>query len=179
MEGTIRMERRKYAFSWDLLGDIRTGRPNLGERVDIKVYRLMQYTFRDVLEREYGTGEADRLFLEAGRLAGAHFLHNVLPDARNFHALVSSLQNAFTELGAGVVRVEKADPPFDEIILTVAEDVDCSGLPELDYEFCRYDEGFIQGILEGFTGRAYRVRETDCWTMGDRVCRFHAQAQAN
>ena len=27
---------RKYTFSWELLGDIRTGRPNLGEKVDIK-----------------------------------------------------------------------------------------------------------------------------------------------
>lgn len=171
------MDGRKYAFSWELLGDIKTGRPNLGDRIDIKVYRLMQYTFRDVLEREFGAGEADRLFLEAGKLAGVHFLRNVLKDALHFHDLVSSMQVAFKELGAGIVRVEKADPPYDEIILTIAEDADCSGLPYLDYEYCRYDEGFIQGILEGFTGRRYLVREVDCWTTGDRVCRFQAKAQ--
>ena len=171
------MEGRKYAFFWGLLGDVQTGRPNLGAKIDIKAYRLMQYTFRDVLEREFGTAEADRLFLEAGKLAGAQFLRNALPDVQYFKDLVSSLQTVFTELGAGVVRVEKADPPYNEVVLTIAEDADCSGLPELDYEFCRYDEGFIQGILEGFTGRGYSVREIDCWTTGDRVCRFHAKAR--
>jgi predicted hydrocarbon binding protein len=137
----------------------------------------MQYTLRDVLERDFGAEEADRLFQEAGKLAGLHFLQNVLKDALHFHDLVSSMQVAFRELGAGIVRVEMADPPYDEIILSIAEDADCSGLPYLNYEYCRYDEGFIRGILEGFTGRSYFVREIDCWTMGDRVCRFHAKVQ--
>ena len=171
------MAGRKDAFSRDLLGDLQAGRPNLGDWIDIRIYRLMQFTFRDVLEREYGAEEADRVFREAGKLAGLHFFQRILPDARHFQALVASLQAAFTELGAGIVRVESADPPYDEIILTVAEDADCSGLPDLEDEICHYDEGFIQGILESFTGRRYRVREIDCWCSGDRVCRFHAKAR--
>jgi hypothetical protein len=42
---------RKYAFSWDLLGDIEKGRPNLGNTTRIEVYRLMQFTFRDIIEK--------------------------------------------------------------------------------------------------------------------------------
>ena len=170
------MDGRKYAFSWDLLGDIKAGRPNLGDKIDVRVYRLMQFTFRDVLERQFGTEEADRLFLEAGKLAGVHFFESVLAGAADFNALVGALQRAFTDLGAGVVRVERAEPPYDEILLTVAEDADCSGLPDLEYELCRYDEGFIAGILEGFTGTRYDVKEIDCWCTGDRVCRFRARA---
>jgi hypothetical protein len=34
---------RKYQFSWDLLGDIQLGRPNLGANVRLEVYRLMQF----------------------------------------------------------------------------------------------------------------------------------------
>lgn len=90
---------------------------------------------------------------------------------------VSALQDSFKRLGAGVIRIEKAEPPFDEILLTVAEDADCSGLPELDYEICSYDEGFIAGVLEATTKRAYHVKEIDCWCTGDRVCRFRARAQ--
>jgi hypothetical protein len=38
-------EKRKYAFSWDLIGDITMGRPNLGNQTRLEVYRLMQFTF--------------------------------------------------------------------------------------------------------------------------------------
>lgn len=169
------MDGRKYAFSWELLGDTGEGRPNLGEMINIKVYRLMQYTFRDALEKEYGTEAADRMFIEAGRLAGAQFLKHVVGGAKDFPGLAAALQDAFRALKIGVLRIEQAEPPFEEILLTIAEDADCSGLPELDYEFCRYDEGFIEGILEGFTGVGYDVREIDCWCTGDRVCRFRAK----
>ena len=171
------MRKRKYEFNWGLLGDIEDGRPNLGDRIDIKVYRLMQFTFRDVLEREHGTEEADRLFYEAGKLAGGNYFHHLIDGAGGFLDTVAALQDSFKRLGAGVIRIEKAEPPFDEILLTVAEDADCSGLPELDYEICSYDEGFIAGVLEATTGKVYHVKEIDCWCTGDRVCRFKAQAQ--
>jgi hypothetical protein len=45
---------RKYAFSWDLLGDLELRRPNLGNMTRLEVYRLMQFRFRDVLERYPG-----------------------------------------------------------------------------------------------------------------------------
>ena len=46
---------RKYKFSWDLLGDIANGRPNLGPNMRLEVYRLLQFTFRDILEQHFGT----------------------------------------------------------------------------------------------------------------------------
>ena len=62
--------KRKYEFHWNLLGDIQLGRPNLGPMVRIEVYRLMQFCFRDVLEENFGADTADRLFNEAGKMAG-------------------------------------------------------------------------------------------------------------
>ena len=35
-----------YNFSWKQLGDIQEGRPNLGNKTDVSVYRLMQFTMR-------------------------------------------------------------------------------------------------------------------------------------
>jgi hypothetical protein len=64
---------RKYKFGWELLGDVSVGRPNLGPVVGVDMYRLMQFCFRDVLERRYGTEVADDVFHEAGRLAGAEY----------------------------------------------------------------------------------------------------------
>jgi hypothetical protein len=44
------MNERKYPFTWDLLGDLDKGRPNLGRSTRVEVYRLMQFCLRDVLE---------------------------------------------------------------------------------------------------------------------------------
>ncbi len=47
---------RKYSFNWNLLGNIYEGRPHLGRFTRLEVYRLMQFTFRDILEKgRFGT----------------------------------------------------------------------------------------------------------------------------
>ncbi|MEI6521846.1 MAG: 4-vinyl reductase, partial [bacterium] len=79
------------------------------------------------------------------------------------------------ELNIGVLRLEKADIDNGKFVLTVSEDLDCSGLPDTGEEICAYDEGFIAGILNSFTGAAFKVREVDCWCTGDRTCRFNAE----
>ena len=169
------MSGRKYAFSWNLIGDIDLGRPNLGPYARLEVYRLMQFTFRDVLERHYGTQKADELFYESGELAGKEFFKQFFPDITDFNVFVKALQNKLRDMAIGVLRVEAADLDSGKFILTVSEDMDCSGLPELEYEICKYDEGFIAGLLESFSGRMFRVKEIDCWCTGDRTCRFEAE----
>ena len=46
-----------------------------------------------------------------------------------------------------------------ELVMTISENLDCFGLPELDYEICTYDEGFIASLLESFSGIAFSVPE--------------------
>ena len=58
------------------------GRPNLGNKTRLEVYRLMQFCFRDVLEERYGTDAADELFYEAGKLAGREFAAHLLSHPR-------------------------------------------------------------------------------------------------
>jgi predicted hydrocarbon binding protein len=165
----------KIPVSWDLIGDIDSGRPNLGRYTRLEVYRMMQFTFRDVIERRYGTEEADRIFYEAGQEAGVAFYKNVIGDVQSVDEFVKRLQEELRAMAIGILRVEKTDLEKGEIVVTISEDLDCSGLPELDYEICTYDEGFIAGLLESFTGAAFKVKEIDCWCTGDRTCRFHAQ----
>jgi hypothetical protein len=169
---------RKYEFSWDLLGDVEEGRPNLGLMVPTEIYRLMQFCFRDVLEKTYDSEVADILFYKAGLLAGKHFFQNVIkgPEAFNdFSDFIKALQFNLADKGIGILRVEEADHDQERYVLSIAEDLDCSGLPELDYEICVYDEGFIAGIFESFTGKQFKVKEVDCWCTGDRTCRFVAE----
>ncbi len=169
------MAERKYAFSWDLLGDIKAGRPNLGPTTRLEVYRLMQFTFRDVIERHVGTETTDKIFYEAGYLAGTEFYKNLFKDVKGFDDFIKKLQDALRDLNIGVLRIEKADLEKGSFVLTVSEDLDCSGLPEMDQEICIYDEGFIAALLESFTGARFKVKEVDCWCTGDRTCRFTAE----
>ena len=168
---------RKYKFSWDLLGDIQAGRPNLGNSTRVEVYRLLQFAFRDVIEQHVGSEETEKIFIEAGALAGKQFYEHMLTPTKDLNEFVRQLQEVLKDLGIGILRVEKADMEKGEIILTVSEDLDCSGLPELDYEICSYDEGFISALLECFSGIKFKVKEIDCWCTGDRTCRFEARAE--
>jgi hypothetical protein len=167
-------EDRKYAFSWDLLGDIELGRPNLGNTTRLEVYRLLQFCFRDVLEQRFGAPAADDVFYEAGKLAGAEFAAHLLTRPDDLGDFVAELQRVLREMGIGILRVEKADPEKGEFVVTVSEDLDCSGLPESGESVCVYDEGFIAALLESYTGRRFVVKEVDCWCTGDRTCRFTA-----
>jgi predicted hydrocarbon binding protein len=168
--------KRKYQFNWDLLGDLSTGRPNLGKNTRVEIYRLMQFTFRDIVERKFGADEADAVFYEAGYLAGREFCGHFLSGAKDLGAFVKLTQEKMREYGIGVFRVEREDAEKKSLVVTIGEDLDCSGLPEGDSEICKYDEGFIAGIMESFTGRNYVVKETDCWRTGDRTCRFSVDA---
>ena len=169
------MTKRKYEFSWELLGDIAQGRPNLGPTTRLEVYRLMQFTFRDVMEQQFGAEKTEQIFYEAGRLAGTHFYKNYFSNTQDFNSFIKSLQETLRSMGIGVLRVEEADIEKGAFVLSVSEDLDCSGLPDLGYEVCTYDEGFISGLLESFAGSPFKVKEVDCWCTGDRTCRFTAE----
>jgi len=169
------MADRKYKFSWNLLGDIANGRPNLGPNTRLEVYRLMQFVFRDVMEQNIGTEKTDQIFYDAGKLAGVEFYKNIFSNIKDFNEFIKSLQETLRDMGIGILRIEEADMEKGSFVLTVSEDLDCSGLPELGYEICAYDEGFIAGLLESFTGSSFKVKEVDCWCTGDRTCRFTAE----
>lgn len=169
-------EGRKYKFSWDLLGDVELGRPNLGNTARVEVYRLLQFTFRDVIEKYVGSEKTDEIFYEAGKLAGFEFYKHMIKPTKEINDFINQLQNVLKELGMGILRVEQVDMDKKELVLTVSEDLDCSGLPEADDVICIYDEGFISALLESFTGLEFNVKEVDCWCIGDRTCRFNAKA---
>ncbi len=171
-------ERGENLFCWTMLGNVAEGRPNLGSTTDVAVYRLMQFSLRDVLIRDFGVETADRMFYEAGLSAGQHFYQNMLTRRDSFEEFVSDLQRVLKDTRVGILRVEAADLEALEFTLTVAEDLDCSGLPVCDEEICTYDEGFIAGLLLAHTGKSFSVKEVDCWCSGDRVCRFEAKAIA-
>jgi len=172
MENVFKKNNSHNSFSWENLGDIKEGRTHLGEEMPVLVYRLMVFTVLDVLSKAFGNERANELLREAGHLAGREFASNMLDLNVDLNSFVANLQKALEEMKIGIMRIESIDEDKDEIILTVGEDLDCSGLPITNETVCYYDEGFIAGILSVYTGKEYTVREIDCWANGDRVCRF-------
>jgi len=169
---------RHYQFSWDFIGDVEEGRPNLGNDTRIEIYRLFQYTLRDILEEKYGTKEADQLLYDAGFKAGIEFCHQTVQKEPNLNKFIKLVKEKLLEFKIGILRVEHANEEKLTFVLTVAEDLDCSGLPDMGHAVCTYDEGFIAGIFHSHSGRDFDVKEVDCWCTGDRTCRFHVQPKA-
>ncbi len=166
---------RKYQFSWELLGDIEVGRPNLGPNTHLSIYRLMQFTFRDILEQRVGAAVVDEVFYAAGKLAGSEFYRHVIGEPESFSQFIIKVQEALRQFNIGILRVEKTDLDSHEFTLTISEDLDCSGLPVTGNEVCTYDEGFLAALLEGYLGHPFQVEEIDCWSTGNRTCRFNAR----
>jgi len=171
-------EREESMFHWTMLGDIGAGRPNLGSITEVAVYRLMQFTLRDVLIKRFDAETADRIFYEAGELAGRELYRSRMTKGTDFTEFIREIQELLVELRIGILRIEKADMVNMTFTLTVAEDLDCSGLPVCDETICTYDEGFINGLLSEHTGGRFDVKEIDCWCSGDRVCRFEVKPAA-
>jgi predicted hydrocarbon binding protein len=163
---------KTYDFRWSDLGNMEQGRPNLGCEAPVIVYRLMQFTFKDVLSKELGLEGTEEVFARAGELAGREFCRNILNKNLSLPEFIADLEKKLVDFKIGILRVESADMETLHFTVTVSEDLDCSGLPMLGGTVCDYDEGFIAGILKEFTGRAFTVKETDCWATGDRTCRF-------
>lgn len=162
-------------FTWESLGDVQKGREHLGADMPVRVYRLLVFTMLDVLAKELGEDKAQELFIKAGVLAGTEFAHHMLDLTQDFNGFVSQLQAVLRNMKMGILRIESFDEETKELMLTIEEDLDCSGIPSTGEVVCHYDEGFIAGLLYAYTGKEYHVEEIDCWAKGDRVCRFRGQ----
>jgi len=169
-------------FGLDIIDSISTGRPNLGKKMEVATYRLLQYNLSAVLEERFGATQTRALFQETGRRAGMDYCRRFLDTTQSAESFISQLRQQMIQDGMCILQVEKCDFTTMHLVFTLAEDLDCSGLsPVAELTVCNYDEGFIAGILEQYTGRKFNVQEIDCWGSGQRVCRFdiHCQGEPN
>lgn len=131
----------------------------------------MQFTLRDALEEEYGKAATDAIFKKAGKIAGSAFYARYIGPVSTMDEFIRNAQKALREQRIGILRIEDVSSEGN-VTLTVGEDLDCSGLPELEYELCIYDAGFIAALFEAFTQTPWKATEIDCWCTGARTCRF-------
>ena len=132
---------------------------------------------RMTLINQHGDGEARRIFQEAGRVAGLTYCTQFLDVSLPPEAFIAQLNETMVHYKMGILAVEKADMDAFHLILTISEDLDCSGLPNSGMTVCDFDEGFLAGILEIYTGKEFQVKEVDCWASGDKTCRFDVRVK--
>lgn len=160
-------------FDLEAMSNLHEGRATLGENMPVSVYRLFEYSMRQTLETALGEDIAIRLFRGAGKVAGLEFCRKMLDTTLPVNRFLTQLKDILREMRIGILRIESMDKD-NAMLITMSEDLDCSGLPVIGKTVCNYDEGFLEGILEAYTGQGYCVIEIDCWAKGDRVCRFDA-----
>lgn len=164
-------------FSWESIGNIKDGRRNLGKDMPVFVYRLFQFTIKDELSKQVGTDKTIDIFRNSGELAGREFANHMLDLTLSFNEFMVQLQEVLSESKIGILRIERFNLETGDAVLTIGEDLDCSGLPITGETVCNYDEGFLAGILKEYTRKDYIVTEIDCWATGSRVCRFEAEVK--
>ncbi len=175
MSQNVFLDDKKTLTLDDFMKNNAQERDNLGDQIPVTVYRLMEYAIREVLEERFGKEAQESVFRESGFRAGEYFAKNFLDITLSVNEFLAQLGRELEILKIGVLHIEELNQETGRFMMTVAEDADCSGLPVLGETVCNYDEGFLSGVLTTYTGKAYKVREIDCWATGNRVCRFCAE----
>ena len=75
------------------------------------------------------------------------------------------------------MHLEDYDPYTGDIILTISQDLESSGMSLADEKTYVYNEGFIAGILDKYTGKHYNVRKTE-YSETKCLCRFGGAVMA-
>ena len=172
MENVFKKSNENYSFAWENFGNIKEGRGELGEEMPILVYRLVMFTMYEILVRKSGEDFAKGCLRDGGYLAGSEFTHNELDTSLPPADFIHELQRKLEIYKIGVLHMESIDNDENEIVLTVSQDLNCSGFPITKETMRTYTEGFLEGAIETYTGKPYNVTGINCWVSGVRMCRF-------
>lgn len=154
------------------IGDVKKGRGILGEEMPVKIYRLFQFSLREALTKQYGEGEATEAYRSGGRIAGRRFAREYLNLNQPEEGFLQELKQVFRREKIGDVKIQSDLECEHQMVITVSNDLGCSGLEDEGTTVCQFDEGFLAGILYEYTHKIHTVSEIDCWANGSDACRF-------
>ena len=161
-----------------LVGDLKKGRPTLGNQMRVSVYRLLVFSMKAVMKDDLGKEKADYLFYKAGLLAGKTIFRGILKDERKDFNLIDEIKDLLLRCQIGLFEVKHYDEASRTFTFVVNEDLDCSGLPIDGEAKCSFDEGLISGILADYFGEEFVTTEIGCWATGEKSCIFRSSPAA-
>lgn len=132
-------------------------RPSLGDMIPVTAYRMTRLlALREVLGNEL----ASSILQLSGRSLAAKMNITSINDIVHF----------LESMAIGKLSVEAHDN--SSTIISARECAVCAGIPNIGSPVCSFEGGFIAGGLEKFTGHRYNMIETDCWALGNNICRW-------
>ena len=122
-------------------------------------HRQMCQTTLHALGKEFGREKAIQFSRSAGTFAGNDFAHAFLDLTADFRTFVLSLQKALTALKVDTLRVELLNPDSGNLAITTEDCHGCDDFLAAQENIRIYDEGFVAGILEVYTGKRHNDGE--------------------
>lgn len=135
-------------------------RPSLGGSVPIPLYRVVRLL---ALREVVGSKISAAILNVCGRSVARKMR------IRNVQELVCALENL------SVGKLTSLKQTDDSVVLAATECATCSGLPNIGEAVCHFETGFIAGGLENVLGKSVGAVETQCWGLGDTICRWEAE----
>ena len=156
------LEEAKTQHPLDVPGIFHSERPTLGDTVPVSLYRAVRLlSFRELL--------GSRLSSSMLYLAGQNVAEKLEVDGIN-----ESIQ-ALGDLSIARAAIETHSD--NHVVFTATECATCAGMPSIGEAICSFEAGLIAGGLKNsFDGNRVNVVETNCWGLGDRVCRWEARS---
>ena len=158
----------------DFVGDLKKGRPTLGNLMRVSVYRLLLYSMKAVMIEELGKQKTDELFYAAGKNAGQIIFRGILKDESKDFDLIETIRDMLFKCRIGIFEVKQYDEATKTFTFVVKEDLDCSGMPIDGETKCSFDEGLLSGILSDYFKVEYETKEIGCWATGEKSCIFRS-----
>lgn len=135
-------------------------RPTLGGTVPLNLYRAVRLlALREVL----GSKIANAVLAVSGKSVAQ----------KMGIKSISDLVGVLRDFSIGKFDIEKETS--DSLILVATECATCSGAPNIGEPLCSFETGLIAGGLESAFGKPVKVVETQCWGLGDKVCRWETR----
>lgn len=127
-------------------------------------FRLIFHTMRISLLTQ-GV-DIDPILHEAGLKVGEALYEKVKdPDMSTF---LGNIANFWETHSLGSVEVKE----FQPLTISVEDCFECSGLPYLGRPACAFDSGILESLFSLYNNEEIKVKETQCYALGDKACRF-------
>jgi len=127
------------------------------------VYQMLQFIKLDA-SSDLNEDELTNGFLpQAGFLAGIKYAKKILNMDVKFDDFVRNLQDELKAIKIAYLRIEAFDLVTGDLVITIRHEFESCEIPIKNNNVFIYDESFITGILETYTGKKYEVHKMDSW----------------
>ena len=163
-------EQKIDQYFLDILREVEEENEN--ERYTAVDYHALRHTFMELLRKAYGLERTSEFFRQAGYLAGAEHAKYKLDLDVDFNTFIANLRETLDRLKIGDLRMEAYDPNTGSFEMIVRHEHGDGGMSSKYDKLNAYDEGLLCGIFDVYSGKKYDVKEVDCWTNENAMCRF-------